>query len=476
MISSQRPSRSVSTRILFTLAPTLLLVLGCSSALAAVSEEAAAALDNGKLTPLGAPRAGTEDDVIPEWDGGLSEPPPHVAYDGPGAFHPDPFAGDEPSYTITAENLEAHQAHLTQGTQALLETYPNSYEINVYPSRRTAAVPDWVAENTRKNATRAQLVADGDGLSGAFGGTPFPILHGSNEETAKQAIWNHFTSWRGIFVNRRSGEVVVDTDGAYSLVMSEQDVLYNFYHPERDEDSLDNTLFYYLSAVQEPSRLAGGAVLIHETLNQVEEPRRAWGYNPGQRRVRRAPNLAYDSPIAAASNLRTADETDLFNGALDRYDWEYQGVREYYIPYNNYRIAQSDLTYDEVLDNNHLNSDLQRWERHRVHQVRATLKDGERHIFSERVFYIDADSWKIVSVDQYNDEGDLWRVSQAMLKNFYEVPAIWTAMDVFHDLHTQRYHVQGLDMEEGETRVITDEVPNRRYFSPQTMRRQGGRR
>jgi len=62
-----------------------------------------------------------------------------------------------------------------------------------------------------------------------------------------QAIWNHKTSWRGINVNRRSGEAVVEADGSYSLVISEQDVFYNFYNPEGSEETLDNTLFYYLS-------------------------------------------------------------------------------------------------------------------------------------------------------------------------------------------------------------------------------------
>ena len=440
-----------------------------------ISASEANRLGGETLTPFGSPQAGSDDGVIPEWDGGLTQPPAHVDYDGPGDFHPDPFTGDDIRYTITADNMDEHDEYLTEGTQALLSTYPDSYEINVYPSRRTAAVPDWVKENIRDNATSAELVEGGDGIEGAFGGIPFPILHGDNEQKGMQAIWNHFTSWRGIFVDRRSGEAVVETDGNYSLVMSEQDVFYNFYNPEGGEDELDNTLFYYLSSIQSPARLAGGAVLIHETLNQVEEPRRAWGYNPGQRRVRRAPNLAYDSPIAAAGNLRAADETDLFNGALDRYDWEYKGLEQYYIPYNNYRLAQPENAYDDILQPHHINTDLQRWERHRVHVVEATLKPGERHIFSKRVFYIDADSWKLVSVDQYNDEGELWRVSQAMLKNFYEVPAVWTAMDVFHDLHEERYHVQGLDTEESETRVITDRVPNERHFSPQTMRRRGGR-
>jgi len=451
----------------------LAVALFSTPAVGGVSQQEANRLGGPELTPFGSPRAGSDDGVIPAWDGGISGPPDHVDYGGSGDFHPNPFPDDEILYTITASNMDQHADHLSEGTMALLETYPSSYEINVYQSRRTHALPDWVIENTRDNAVNANLVDGGNGIDGAYGGIPFPILHGSNSEQAQQAMWNHFTHWRGIFIDRRSGEVAVTTSGDYSLTMSRQEVFFNFYNPEGGPEDLDNTLFYYLSATTSPARLAGGAVLIHETLNQVKEPRRAWGYNAGQRRVRRAPNLAYDSPIAAADNLRTADETDLFNGAMDRYSWEYNGIQELYIPYNSYEISQEGLQYSEILDTSHLNTDLQRWERHRVHIVEANLKPGERHIFSRRVFYIDADSWKVVMVDQYDGRGELWRVSQAMSKNFYELPGTWTALDVFHDLQARRYHVQGLDTEEGTTRVFTDRVPNTRYFSPQALRRRG---
>ena len=451
------------------------LVLGSVNVAAEVSRSEAARLGGDALTRFGAPRAGSADGVIPTYDGGLSEPPDNVDYGESGDFHPNPFPDDEIRHTVTSDNMEEYEQYLTNGTQALLETYPDTYEINVYPSRRTMAWPERILGNIEDNATSAELVGDGNGIDGAYGGIPFPILHGTNEEQAQQAMWNHLTSWRGIFVERRSGEVAVETDGDYSLTMSEQEVFFNFYNPEGDESTLNNTLFYYLSQTTSPARLAGGAVLIHETLNQVKEPRRAWGYNAGQRRVRRAPNLAYDSPIAAADNLRTADETDLFNGALDKYNWEYRGVQQFYIPYNNYDIAQRGLEYDRILDTKHLNPDLQRWERHRVHVVEANLKPDERHIFSRRVFYIDADSWKVVSVDQYDGRGELWRVSQAMEKSYYEVPTVWTALDVFHDLQSKRYHVQGLDTEEGETLEFSDRVPSRRYFSPQALRRRGRR-
>jgi hypothetical protein len=438
----------------------------------AVSKEQANRL-RSDLTPFGAEREGNASGTIPDWTGGYDEQP--EGYRGSGQHHINPFPDDKPLFTIDSKNVDLYRSRLSDGTAALIETYPTTFNLKVYETRRTHTAPEEVKENTYTNAVRAKLVANGSGIDNAYGGIPFPILSGSNAEMAQQAIWNHLTRWRGLFVTRRSSEVAVQTNGEYSLVTSQQEAFFNFYNPEANADSLENTLFYYLSFTTSPPRLAGGAVLIHETLNQVKEARRAWGYNAGQRRVRRAPNLAYDSPIAAADNLRTADDTDMFNGALDRYNWSYEGVEEIYIPYNNYLVSQEDVKYSETLGVSHINPDLVRWELHRVHVVEATLKENSRHIYQKRRFYLDEDSWNIALVDQYDARGELWRVSMAMLKNFYELPGVWTALDVFYDLQARRYHVQGLDSEEPSTREFTDNFPGSRYFSPFALRRRGVR-
>ncbi|WP_404361698.1 DUF1329 domain-containing protein [Marinobacter sp.] len=443
-----------------------------TSASAAVSGSEASRLGND-LTPFGSVKAGNDSGTIPAWDGGLTEPP--AGYKGSGQHHINPFPNDQVLFTINARNADQYSDHLSDGVMAMLNAYPASFEVPVYQSRRTHAVPEFVEQNTRKNAVNAEIVGAGAGIDGAFGGYPFPILHGNNEQKGWQAMWNHLTRWRGISITRRSSEVAVQQGGDYSLVTSQQEAFFNFYNPEGGEEDLDNIIFYYLSFTQSPPRLAGGAILVHETLNQIINPRNGWGYNAGQRRVRRAPNLGYDSPIAAADNLRTADDTDIFNGALDRYNWRYEGMKEMYIPYNNYRIGEKGLPYSKILGVSHLNPDLTRFELHRVHVVEATLKDDARHIYGKRRFYIDADSWNIALVDQYDGRGELWRVTMGMLKNYYELPGVWTVLEVFHDLQARRYHVLGLDNEESQTRVFTDDVPNKRYFSPASLRRRSVR-
>lgn len=450
----------------------LALSMASASSLAAVSASEASRLGQD-LTPFGSIKAGNAAGTIPAWTGGLTEPP--EGYEGSGQHHIDPFPTDKVLFTINASNKDQYAEHLSNGVLAMFDTYPTTFRVPVYKSRRTHAVPDWVAKNIRENAVNAELVGEGEGLKGAFGGYPFPILHGDNEHKAWQVIWNHLVRWRGVSVTRRSSEVAVQTDGDYSLVTSQQEVFFNFYNPEGSEDDLDNIIFYYLSFTQSPPRLAGGAILIHETLNQIINPRNGWGYNAGQRRVRRAPNLGYDSPIAAAENLRTADDTDIFNGALDRYNWSYEGLKEIYIPYNNYRIGEKGTPYSEILGVSHLNPELTRWELHRVHVVEATLKEGARHIYHKRRFYVDEDSWNTVLVDQYDGRGELWRVTMGIAKNYYELPGVWNVLDVYHDLQARRYHVLGLDTEEPNTRIFTEDIPNKRYFSPASLRRRSVR-
>ena len=420
------------------------------------------------LTPLGGERAGSADGRIPPWDGGLTTAPP--GYAGSGSHHLDPFREDAPLFTITNANLEQYREHLSPGQLALFKAYPETFRMPVYTTRRTAAAPQWVYDNTRRNADTARLNDGGNGFTGAYGGIPFPIPNNGVE-----ALWNHVARYRGTYVVRRAAEVAVQRNGSFVPVVAQQEGFFRYYDPEGSEQTLDNILFYYMGFAKSPARLAGGAVLVHETIDQVKEPRQAWAYNAGQRRVRRAPSLAYDTPIPAADGLRTADDTDMFNGSPDRFDWKLLGKQELYIPYNSYRLSTPKLSYKQLLMPGHLNPDHTRYELHRVWVVEGTLKDGARHLYSKRRLYLDEDSWQAAVVDQYDGRGELWRVSMAYVKNYYEVPTTWTALDVYHDLQARRYHVQNLDNEEANTVDFSQPQPEVGAFSPAALRRHGTR-
>ncbi|MET1077307.1 MAG: DUF1329 domain-containing protein [Pseudomonas sp.] len=445
----------------------LLIGLPASPSVAALSAAQIASLDN-QLTPMGAERAGNADGSIPAWTGGLTTPP--AGYQGPGRHHVDPFAADKPLFSITHANLEQYRDRLTAGQLALFAAYPETFSMPVYPTRRSGAAPQWVYDNIRKNAATARLLDGGNGFADAYGGVPFPI-----PQTGVEVLWNHIVRFRGTYLVRRSAEAGVQRNGAYSLVTSEDEALFRFYDPKGSFAQLNNLLFYYISFTTAPARLAGGGSLVQEMLDQVREPRQAWGYNPGQRRVRRAPTLAYDTPIEASDGLRTADDTDLYNGAPDRYDWTLLGKKEIYIPYNNYRISSAELTYDQVLTPGHVNPAHTRYELHRVWVVDGKLKPGARHIYSRRTLFLDEDSWGAAVVDQYDGRGELWRVSMAYLKTFYEVPTVWTALDTFHDLQARRYSVQWLDNEEPGTVDFSKPSPDESNFSPAALRRKASR-
>lgn len=438
-----------------------------SEAGAAVTADQAAALDS-RLTPFGAEKAGNAAGTIPAWTGGLTQVP--AGYKGPGQHHVDPFAGDTPQFTITKANLEQYKAHLTPGQVALFNAYPESFQMPVYATRRSGSAPQWVYDNIRRNATSAKLLNGGNGFADAYGGVPFPI-----PQNGLEAVWNHITRYRGTYIVRRSAEAGVQRNGAYSLVTSEDEALFRFYDPKGSYAGLQNTLFYYLSFTTAPARLAGNGALVQEMLDQVKEPRQAWGYNPGQRRVRRAPTLAYDTPIESTDGLRTADDTDMYNGAPDRYDWTLVGKQEIYIPYNNYKVTSPEVKYKDLLQPGHINPKYTRYELHRVWVVDGKLKPGARHIYSRRTLFLDEDSWGAAVVDQYDGRGDLWRVSMAYLKNFYEVPTVWTALDTFHDLQARRYGVQWLDNEEPGTVDFSQPSPGDAAFTPAALRRKASR-
>ncbi|WP_165679079.1 DUF1329 domain-containing protein, partial [Metapseudomonas otitidis] len=207
-------------------------------------------------------------------------------------------------------------------------------------------------------------------------------------------------------------------------------------------------LTFFKQQVTAPSRLAGNVLLVHETLDQVKEPRLAWIYNAGQRRVRRAPQVAYDGPGTAADGLRTSDNFDMFSGAPDRYDWKLVGKKEMYIPYNSYKLDSPSLKYDDIIKAGHINQDLTRYELHRVWEVVATVKPGERHIYAKRHMYIDEDSWQVALVDHYDGRGQLWRVAEGHAQFYYhhQVPAY--TLEALYDIIAGRYLALGMKNEE----------------------------
>lgn len=419
------------------------------------------------LTPMGSIRAGNVDGTIPAWTGGLGQDDWPAGYQS-GDRHPNPFADDEPLFTITGDNYQEYADRLSAGQIAVFERYPESYYMKVYPTRRSASFPERVYEMTRRNAETGRLVADGEGVADVAEGFPFPI-----PQNAYELMWNHKLKYKGIGGARYNNQVVPTTGGSFQLIRLREELLGLYYQEGATLEDTNNILLYFFQEVESPARLAGNILLVHETLNQIEQPRQAWIYNPGQRRVRRAPNVAYDNPGTASDGLRTNDMTDMFNGAMDRYDWKVVGKREMYIPYNSYDVHSGDLTADDIVRPGHLNPEYMRYELHRVWVIEANLKEGTRHIHPRRTFYLDEDSYQIALTDHYDQRGDLWRASEAHTINYYELPTYWSTIETHMDLQSGRYAATGLDNQDPPPSFNVRLSPSN--YTPQALRTRGRR-
>jgi len=412
------------------------------------------------LTPIGAERAGNADGTIPAWEGGLTQPP---AGWNPQQGYVDPFADDKPLFTITAANAAQHADKLTPGMQALLKKYPQHFRMNVYPTRRTAALPKDVTDRVREQASKVEL--NGFGLQNLGGSTtPFPI-----PSSGLEAIWNHLVRYVGGGTTRIGHSFPVRANGDYYKIGFRSSRIY----AQNMADAEPNRLFYALGYFTEPATLRGTIFLVHEPVDQVAEQRSAWIYNAGQRRVRRAPDLAYDGINDGSEGMIVTDQVDGYNGAPDRFEWKLAGKREMYIPYNTYKVGDKSLKYKDIVGKHTLNADIVRYELHRVWVVEGTLKPGQRHVYGKRTFFLDEDSWSVVSEDAYDNRGGLWRVSLLGMVQYYDAVVPWYRFGVVHDLTTGGYIAGGLDNEIKEP--IQFGVKGRLMdFQPDALRRLGG--
>ena len=437
------------------------LVLACffipGAALAKVSAEEAAELGKS-LTAIGAAQAANEAGTIPPWEGGLKTPPVNYK-DGGLLVHP--YADDKPLFTITAQNYAEHESKLTAGQVALLKTYPDSFKIPVYPTRRSGALPEFIYQETVKNALRAELDNEGNGIAGTVHGFPFPI-----PKNGREVMWNHVLRYNTTGYKGFSNSAVVAPNGDYLVERSYFEFAMRYNRPDTTLENFDNkNQFVFLKTVA-PSTKTGDAYLVHVPLDRKKTDTGVWVYNLGLRKTRRIGEVGYDNPLF--DGLVTHDQVDMFNGPLDRYTFKLLGKKEIYVPYNNYEFYSQKYKYDDVIDKGHLNNDLARYELHRVWVVEAEVIPGQSHIYPKRVFYIDEDSWQILLQDMYDTRGEFWRTAESYAVMFYQVPVLINLLQVHYDLQSRQYVV--LNMSNEEKKLIewnVDLKPS--YFNPQKL-------
>ncbi|MBI2309127.1 MAG: DUF1329 domain-containing protein [Rhodocyclales bacterium] len=430
---------------------------------AEVSVDEAAKLKT-TLTPLGAEKAGNKDGSIPAWTGGYTKVPAGFK---PGSTRPDFFAGEKPLYTVDARNMDKYADKLTDGVKGLLKKYPD-FKLNVYPTHRSAAAPQWVYDNTAKNATRAKLTNNGFSVDGAYGGTPFPIPKSGNE-----AMWNHVLAWQGESVNHPINCWIVTGNGKMSVCsQGDENKLSPYYDKNGSLETYKGVYLYGRFVQSAPSSKAGEAILVHEPSAEGMN-RGIWQYLVGQRRVRRAPSVSYDTPDSVTSGMGFFDEAFMLFGPWDHHDYKLVGKKEILIPYNNNKAAAANV--EDLMGGSFLNPELVRWELHRVWEVEANLAPGKRHVVGKRKYYLDEDTWQISLFDGWDAQGQLWRTSYTLTLLAPDVPAVFG--NVFwgtYNLQNGGYYLNAASNGTGKQIAPAPKLTEK-FFTPEELANLGAR-
>ncbi len=444
-LSSQRLSALRALKITRLLFLNISLLLTPSLSLAVENKT--------KLTPFGAEFAGNTDGSIPEWQGGNRNIPDIDKK----------LRDSQRLYQIDSNNLDQYKKQLPHGLAMLINQYPDTMKVNVYPSFRTAYYPEWVYGFAKKNITASNEI--NNSVTGTFPAPPFIHTNQGN-----RLVWNHLLTYKGVYTVLRTREVTRRDTNKYITFNSTISLYLSYYDRERGPSDIDQPYIYYLSKIRSPSRYAGGILLLHEQVNASLRPRQGWVYLPGQRRVMRIPGVDFDSPMQLSESVRFADEINLFNGSIDHYNWRTIEKKELVIPYNNIilsdKLSRSDFEDKHLMTKHHLAPRFLRYEKHRVWVVEGILKTGKRHAYKKRRFYIDEDSWLILLAENYDKNDELWRVSISYSKQYHQLPGVFTVADTFHDLKEMVYFFQGI-----EKLTSKEELPPKAGFMPSALRR-----
>ena len=403
-------------------AVTIFLIFRNASLSEVLPQEAEQLKNN--LTPTGAERGGDPDGTIPAWTGGMTG----MSLDA------DPFAGEAPLLVITGANFRNYQARLPAGQVALFERFPD-YSMTIYPTHRTAALPDELYRNIAANATRARAAAGGiaSGVSGAAGGIPFPIPHNGTE-----VVWNHLLAYWGPAREGRVRNYFMSADGKLTLTNQYREIVdFPYYAAGATPDSFGDFYFKRLEISDGPASLAGRGYLQWQPIDLGRSSVQAWQYLPREHRVRKSPLLSHDMPTPDGAGIVSFDDYYVFSGTPDRYDFRIIGKTALYIPYNNNHFAEQPVA--KIAAPHHLDQNTLRYELHRVWVVDGQLAKGQHHLAPHRRLYIDEDSWFAVYSDAWDQDGKLWKFTQGAMIMVPSLPAVLPGPQVTYDLQAGGY-------------------------------------
>ena len=327
-------------------------------------------------------------------------------------------------------------------------------------------------DNTKKNVGQCKTVADGLQVENCFAGFPFPF-----PKTGSEVMWNRLWKFDAFMIESAGMTgTVVDTQGNRTVTgIGKMWIEYPIYNPAKTTPvALNETYGRIRIDYTDPPRKAGEKLIVLDGVDMVGVGRKAFSYLPGQRRVKLAPDIAYDTPSPTGGGAGTVDEAAVWYGSLDRYNFKLIGKKEMYIPYNSYKLDSPSLKYDDVIKAGHINQDLARYELHRVWEVVGTVKPSERHIYAKRHMYFDEDSWQAALVDHYDGRGQLWRVAEGHAQFYYDHQNPGYTLEALYDIIAGRYIALGMKNEEKHSYEYGFEARAADY-TPAALRSEGVR-
>lgn len=433
---------------------------------AAATAEEVAKLGGDELTCMGAERAGSESGVA-EYTGQWYKTWPGVTKEH--GYEPSPYDNEKPLFTITASNMKEHEDRLTEGQKGMFVKYPDTFKMHVYPSHRDFRFADWVCDVAKKNAAEAKINENGLSLSGTSGAHPFPF-----PKTGVQAIWNVIKPHRAYTEKVTYDTADVYENGSIAWGRSEFKTMNPGNHPDpNNRPALDSPIDgYFFVKTLLPARSNGEVSVGYQPNNYTKDTTQAWQYNPGIRRVRKAPEVGFDYPVPPAG-LRTVDDDYIFNGSPERYTWKLVGKKEIYLPYNNNKVNDPAISYKELITPNTINPEYMRYELHRVWVIEGYLKEGVRHIYKSRRIYADEDTWLAYMSESYDNQDTLWRVNWVAYFYSQESGTYHRSVSLYHNLTSGAYEATYLTNESGENWWRINTPMKRQEFSPQAAARAG---
>jgi hypothetical protein len=294
-----------------------------------------------------------------------------------------------------------------------------------------------VLDATVRNATNCKTTKEGLAIDRACrGGLPFAI-----PKNGYEAMWNQILRYQGdtAITTSASRSWVVDSSGK-AVVTAQQATYSDFVYYQTDVADRDPDMAWRVySITQEPARKAGEMTGLTDYIDPVARPRKAWSYSPGLRRVKLSPEFAYDTPVASMGGVTLFDELFVFSGTMDRFDFKLVGKKEMFIQYNAYKNLYDCPTQDKALMPSHVNPECERWEKHRVWVVEATLKPGQRHAYSKRTYYFDEDLTGAANYDAFDQNGQLYRALFQASSPKYDKLIPYASKNVVYDFNKGMY-------------------------------------